>query len=145
MAMPLVNPMTTMRGMNRTAAPRPVSPMSISRMPAISVTMASPLMPKRSDNARDDHDECAGWTADLGARSAQRGDQETGHDRGINSRLRSDPGSDAKGHGQRQRDQTHGDARPGGRAGTSETNRHGMPKSIWGDSDCLWTLDVSIF
>ena len=48
MAMPLVKPMTTMRGMKRTAAPRPVRPIATRIMPAISVTMARPLMPKRS-------------------------------------------------------------------------------------------------
>jgi hypothetical protein len=48
MAMPLVKPMTTMRGMKRTAAPNPVRPMITSRMPAITVTMAKPGIPKRS-------------------------------------------------------------------------------------------------
>jgi hypothetical protein len=47
MAMPLVKPTTTMRGIKRTAAPKPVSPISNSTMPAISVTIAKPLMPKR--------------------------------------------------------------------------------------------------
>ena len=48
MAMPLVKPMTTMRGMKRTAAPRPVKPMTSRMIPAMRVTMARPLMPKRA-------------------------------------------------------------------------------------------------
>ena len=44
-AMPFVNPIVTGRGMNLTAAPRPVSPMITSIIPAIRVTRASPGMP----------------------------------------------------------------------------------------------------
>ena len=46
--MPLVKPMTTGRGMKRTAEPSPVSPMASRMMPAISVTMARPGRPKRA-------------------------------------------------------------------------------------------------
>ena len=44
-AMPLVNPITTGRGMYFTAVPVPVSPMITRITPAISVHMNSPSMP----------------------------------------------------------------------------------------------------
>ena len=44
-AMPLVNPMTTGLGMNRTAVPVPVKPMITSSTPAIMVHMNKPSMP----------------------------------------------------------------------------------------------------
>ena len=46
--MPLVNPMMTGRGMKRTDAPSPVRPIPTRMMPAISVTSARPLIPKRA-------------------------------------------------------------------------------------------------
>ena len=109
MAMPLVNPMTTGRGMKRTAEPRPVSPMASRMMPAMSVTMARPRHAEARDDAGDDDDECAGGSADLGARAAQGGDEKAGDDGGVKSGLRRDPGGDAEGHGKRQSDQPHGD------------------------------------
>ena len=45
MAIPLVKPMTTGRGINFTAVPMPAMPMIISRMPAITVHMKSPSTP----------------------------------------------------------------------------------------------------
>lgn len=45
MAIPLVNPITTGRGMNFTAVPSPVIPMTISSTPAITVHMYSPSTP----------------------------------------------------------------------------------------------------
>ena len=62
-------------------------------------------------NARDDHHKCSGRPADLGARSAQRRDQEPGDHRGIQAGLRRNSRSDAKGHGKRQRHQANSDAR----------------------------------
>ena len=47
-AMPLVNPITTGRGIKRTAEPSPVRPITSRMTPAISVTMARPLIPKRA-------------------------------------------------------------------------------------------------
>ena len=44
-AMPLVNPIVTDRGMNRTAVPRPVMPMTISITPAIAVHISRPETP----------------------------------------------------------------------------------------------------
>ncbi len=44
-AMPLVNPMTTGRGMKRTTDPVPVTPRMISRTPAIIVHMNRPEIP----------------------------------------------------------------------------------------------------
>ena len=43
--MPLVNPMVTGRGMNLTAVPRPVRPMTTNIAPAITVTISSPETP----------------------------------------------------------------------------------------------------
>ena len=59
-------------------------------MPAMSVTMARPLMPKRSNDAGNDDDECAGGSANLGARAAERGDDESGDDGGVEAGLRRD-------------------------------------------------------
>ena len=44
-AMPLVNPMTTGRGMKRTAVPLPVRPITTSTTPAIIVHMKRPSRP----------------------------------------------------------------------------------------------------
>ena len=44
-AMPLVKPMVTGRGMKRTAAPRPVTPITTSMTPAISVHISRPETP----------------------------------------------------------------------------------------------------
>ena len=44
-AMPLVNPIVTGRGMNLTAEPKPVRPISTSMTPAIKVTSARPGTP----------------------------------------------------------------------------------------------------
>ena len=90
-AMPLVKPMTTGRGMYLTAVPRPVTPSRTSTTPAIMVHMKSPSRPCLLDDAGDDDDERPGRAADLGARSAQRRDQEAGDDRAVDARLRRDP------------------------------------------------------
>ena len=64
--------MTTGRGMNFTAAPRPVSAHDDENDPAITVHMNRPSTPCSGDDAGDDDDERAGGAADLGRRSAQR-------------------------------------------------------------------------
>ena len=69
-----------------------------------------PLMPKRRDDAGDDDDERSGRPADLRSRAAQRGDEKTGDDGGVEAGLRSDSGGDAEGHGERQGHQADGDA-----------------------------------
>ncbi len=102
-AMPLVNPIVTGRGMKRTAVPNPVAPITISRTPAIAVTISSPEMPNRSTMPGNNHDECARRSADLNARSAQRGDQKSRDHGRIDSSLRSDAARNAKSHRQRQR------------------------------------------
>ena len=45
MAIPLVNPITMGRGMNFTAEPMPVAPITSSRMPAMTVHMKRPSTP----------------------------------------------------------------------------------------------------
>ena len=63
------------------------------------------------DDAGDDHDERAGRSADLDARSAERRDEESADDRRVDAGLGRDAAGDAERHGQRQRHQAHGDAR----------------------------------
>src|ERR1700690_1769911 len=64
----------------------------------------------RGDDAGDDDHEGSGGAADLGGRSAERGDQKAGHNSAIDSGLRREAGGDREGHGQRQSDQAYGDS-----------------------------------
>ena len=109
-AMPLVNPMTTGRGMKRTAEPRPVSPMSQQDDAGHERDHGKAAHAEAGDDAGDDDDERAGGSADLGARAAQGGDEKSGDDGGVKAGLRRDARGDAEGHGKRQSDQAHGDA-----------------------------------
>ena len=61
------------------------------------------------DDARHHHDEGAGWTANLDARSAEGGNREPGDDGAIDAVLRRDAGRDGERHGQRERDQADRD------------------------------------
>jgi hypothetical protein len=79
-------------------------------MPAITVHMKRPSTPWSGDDAGDDDDEGAGGAADLGGRSAERGDQKAGDDGAVDSGLRREAGGDGKGHGQRKSDQAYGDS-----------------------------------
>jgi hypothetical protein len=54
------------------------------------------------DDAVHDDDERAGRTADLHAASAERGDEEAGHDRGVQPALRRHARSDRKRERERQ-------------------------------------------
>src|SRR5881398_1669263 len=56
------------------------------------------------DDRVHDDDECAGRTADLDARAAQRRDEEPGHDRGEQAPLGSDAARDRERDRERQRD-----------------------------------------
>ena len=91
------------------------------------------------DDAGDDDDECAGGAADLGARSAEGGDEEAGDDGGVETSLRGDSGGDGEGHGERQGDQADGDAGDEVVGEVVELNRSGAPRRTWADSDCLAT------
>ncbi len=62
------------------------------------------------DDAGDYDYEGAGRSADLGLRSAERGDQKAGDDGAVDSGLRREAGGDGEGHGQRQRHQAYGDS-----------------------------------
>jgi hypothetical protein len=64
----------------------------------------------RGDDAGDDDHEGSGGAADLGGRSAERGDQKAGHYGAIDSGLRREAGGDGEGHGERQSDQAYGDS-----------------------------------
>ena len=83
--------------------------MITSSTPAITVHMNRPSTPWTATIRHDDN-KCAGGAADLGLRSAERGDQKTSDDGAVDSGLRCEAGCDGKCHGQRQCDQTHSDA-----------------------------------
>ena len=64
-AMPLVNPTTTGRGMNRTAEPMPVSAQSDEHDAGHQRAHEQAVDAVLGDDAGDDHDEGAGRPADL--------------------------------------------------------------------------------
>ena len=70
-AMPLVNPMTTGRGMNFTAEPMPVSAEDDEQDPGHHRAHEQAIDAVDGDDSGDDDDEGAGRTADLGSRSAR--------------------------------------------------------------------------
>ena len=109
-AMPFVNPMTTGRGMKRTAVPVPVTPRTTSMTPAIIVHMNRPGDAVLGDDAGDDDDEGAGRAADLDARAAERRDEEAGDDRAVDAGLGREARGDRERHRERQRDEADGDA-----------------------------------
>ena len=108
--MPLVKPMTTGRGMKRTAVPSPVSAQQHQQDAGHHRAHEQAVDAVLGDDAGDDHDERAGRPADLEARAAERRDQEAGDDRAVDARLRRQAGGDGERHRQRQRDQADGDA-----------------------------------
>ena len=110
MAMPLVKPMTTMRGMKRTAAPRPVKSHEEQNDAGHDGDHGEAAHAEAGDDAGDDDDECAGGSTDLGARATEGGDEESGDDGGVEAGLRRDAGGDAEGHGKRKCDQADRDA-----------------------------------
>ena len=114
-AMPLVNPTTTGRGMNRTADPMPVAPSTTSMHAGHQRADEQAFDAVLRDDAGDDDDERAGRTADLQARAAEQRNQAAGDDRGVDAGLRRQARRDGEGHRQRQRDQADGDA--GGEVG----------------------------
>ena len=63
------------------------------------------------DDSRHHYHERARRSANLRSRPSQRGNQESCHDRTVNSRLRRESGRDGKCHGQRQRNQSDRHAR----------------------------------
>ena len=100
--MPFVKPMMTGRGKYLTAVPRPVMPRSTSRTPAIMVHSKRPLDAILGDDSGDDDDERARGSADLRLRATERGDEEAGDDRAIDSGLRRNAGGNSEGHRERQ-------------------------------------------
>ena len=108
--MPLVKPITTGRGMNFTAVPRPVTPEQDQDDAGHQRAHEQAVEAVGRDDARDDDDERAGRPADLHPRAAERRDDETGDDRAVDAVLRRQPRRDGEGHGQRERDQADGDA-----------------------------------
>ena len=76
-AIPLVNPMVTDRGMNRTAVPRPVSPITIRITPAMAVHISKPGTPNSVNDAANDYHERAGRAQRFGSvsRPERRNDE----------------------------------------------------------------------
>ena len=62
------------------------------------------------DDAVDDDDESTCWPADLHVGTTQGADQEAGNDGRENALLGLHSAGNGKGHGQRQGDDTHGEA-----------------------------------
>jgi len=65
MAMPLVKPTITGRGMNLTAAPRPVAPSRNEQAAGHDGAHQQTIEAIARQDAGDDHDKCAGRTTDL--------------------------------------------------------------------------------
>ena len=94
-------------------------------------------------NAGDDDDKCAGGPADLGARAAQRGNQEAGNHRGVEAGLRGYARGDAERHGQRQGHQPDSDAGEQIVQKRLRVIASAKPGLTLADSDCLWTWGIS--
>ena len=109
MAMPLVKPTMTGRGMNLTAVPRPVS-RGRQQNAGHEGADEQAVEAVAGEDAEDDDDEGAGGATDLVARAAEGGDGEAGDDRGVETGLRRGSGGDGEGHGERQGDEADGDA-----------------------------------
>ena len=76
--MPLVKPMTMLTGMNRMSPPMRSRPIANSSTPAASVQIDQVGNAVARDDAVHHNDVRAGGSADLHARSAERGDDEAG-------------------------------------------------------------------
>ena len=109
-AMPLVKPMTTGRGMKRTAVPVPVRPMIDQDDAGHHRAHEQAVDAVLGDDAGHDDDERAGRPADLHVRAAERRDDEAGDDRAVDAGLRRHARGDRERHGQRQRDEADRDA-----------------------------------
>ena len=108
--MPLVKPMTTGRGMKRTALPSPVTPMNSSMTPAIMVTISRPDKPNLAMMPATITTK-APVGPPIWIRDPPKAEiEEAADDGGVDSGLRRDAGRDAERHRQRQRDQADGDA-----------------------------------
>ena len=95
--------MTTGKGMNLMAAPRPRQPEPDEDQPGHDGGHREPVQAVSLDDAVDDHHESAGRSADLHPRPAQRRDQKAGDDGGVEPALGRHPAGDGKGDRQRQR------------------------------------------
>ena len=109
--MPLVNPMTTGRGMNFTAVPSPVSAHDHEQHARHNRTHEETVDAVSRDDAGDYDDKRARGSADLRFGPAESGDQEAGDDGAIDAGLRSKSRGDGECHGQRKSDQSNSDSR----------------------------------
>ena len=99
-AMPLVKPSTTGRGMNFTACPSPVTRQDHQDDAGHHRHHQQAGHAVRGDDARDDHDERPGRSADLDARAAEQRDEESADDGCVDARLGRDAGRDPERHRQ---------------------------------------------
>ena len=103
--MPLVNPMTTGRGMYFTAVPRPVMPRRIKITPAMSVHMNRPSRPCAATMPETTTTNAPVGPADLHSRAAEGRHREPGHDGAVDAVLRRQSGGDRERHRERESDQ----------------------------------------
>ncbi len=90
-AMPLVKPITTGRGMYFTAVPEPGDAEQDQHHAGHQGAHEQPVEAVGGDDAGHDHDECPGGSADLHARAAEGGDREAGDHAAIQAGLRRQP------------------------------------------------------
>ncbi len=109
--MPFVNPITTGRGINLTAAAQARHAHDDEQHARHYRAQEESVDPMHRDNARHDNHESAGRPANLRLRAAQPRNQESGNDRAVNPRLWRQPRSNRKCHRKRQGHQTHRNSR----------------------------------
>ena len=137
-AMPLVKPIVTGRGMNRTAVPSPVRPIKSSIAPAIAVHINRPETPNLATIPATMTTNAPVGPGDLAARAAQRGDDETRDNRGVDAGFRPHAGRDGEGHRQGQGDQADGHS--GHQIGDEPLPRVASAVSprAWESADAKW-------
>ena len=86
--MPLVKPIVTDRGMNRTAVPRPVRPIDNEHHAGHRGAHQQAGDAELRDDAGDDDDERTGRAGDLAARTAERRNDNAGNDRRVDAGFR---------------------------------------------------------
>ena len=108
--MALVNPVTTGKGMNLMAPPTRARPRPIRNETGHQRGDQQPVHPVLLHDAVDDHDERAGWPADLHPGAAQRGDDEARDHRRVETTVGGDTAGDGEGDGERERHDADDDA-----------------------------------
>ena len=109
-AMPLVNPIVTDRGMNRTAVPKSGEAHHDEHDAGHGGAHQQSGNAELDDDAANKHHEGPGRPRDLAARAAERRDNEAGDDRRVDAGFRLDAGRNGEGHREGQGDEADGDA-----------------------------------